>query len=169
MWLGATLGIGGVILIVGIVTGGLNWWGVTAALVAMLLNALASVLSQRWASGPRPIDVVAWQLMLGGLILTAVAFTMEGMPPAVGWVGVAGYAYVTVIATALAYWAWFTGLAHLPAGTVGIIGLLNPVTGVLLGVMAAGEQFDWPQWLGIVLVFAGILVGTAATRRRAPA
>lgn len=165
--LGAALGIGGVVLIIGITTGGLNWWGVAAALVAMLMNAIASVLSQRWAGGPRPIDVVAWQLVLGGLVLVAVAVIVEGAPPAVGWLGVAGYAYVAVVATALAYWAWFVGLAHLPAGTVGIVGLLNPVTGVLLGVIVAGERLGWPQWVGIGLVLAGILIGSRATTRRA--
>ena len=32
-----------------------------------------------------------------------------------------------------AFVAWFAGLKHLEAGTVGLIGLLNPVTGVLVG------------------------------------
>ncbi len=165
--LGAALGIGGVILVVGITTGGLDWWGVLAALVAMLLNAIASVLAQRWADGPRPIDVVAWQLAMGGIVLAAAALVVEGAPPPVGWLGVAGYAYVTLVVTGLAYWAWFTGLAHLPAGTVGIVGLLNPVTGVLLGVLAAGERLGGPQWAGIALVLVGILIGSGAVSGRA--
>jgi len=45
---------------------------------------------------------------------------------------------VSLVATALAYLAWFTGLQRLPAATVGLIGLLNPVTGVLLGTLSGG-------------------------------
>lgn len=163
--LGAALGIGGVVLVVGISTGALDGWGIAATVTAMLCNALASVLSQRWGGSARPIDIVAWQLVIGGLVLLVLAVVIEGAPPAVGWLGVAGYAYVAIVATALANWAWFSGLAHLPAGTVGIIGLLNPVTGVLLGVIVAHEQLGWPQWIGIGLVIAGIAIGARAATR----
>ena len=62
--------------------------------------------------------------------------------------------------------AWFTALRHLPAGTVGLIGLLNPVTGVMLGVVLAGERLGLAQVAGIALVFTGILTGQ--TRRASP-
>jgi len=71
---------------------------------------------------------------------------------------------VTVIATAVAFVAWFGGLSHLPASTVGLIGLLNPVTGVLLGTLLAGELLSWRQALGIALVLAGIMAGRATLR-----
>jgi probable blue pigment (indigoidine) exporter len=70
-----------------------------------------------------------------------------------------GFSYVTVVATALAFAAWFTGLRHLSAGTVGLIGLLNPMTGVLLGTVVAGETLAVQQICGLVLVFLGILLG----------
>ena len=44
-----------------------------------------------------------------------------------------------------------------------MVGLLNPVTGVLLGALVAHETFTLEQVAGIVLVLVGIL---AATRRR---
>jgi probable blue pigment (indigoidine) exporter len=55
---------------------------------------------------------------------------------------------------------------HLPAGTVGLIGLLNPVTGVLLGTLIAAEEFGPQQLLGLLLVLAGIVLGQS---RRRPA
>ena len=57
--------------------------------------------------------------------------------------------------------AWFGGLRHLPAATVGLIGLLNPVTGVLLGTLLAGEVLAGRQLLGMALVLGAILVGRA--------
>lgn len=59
---------------------------------------------------------------------------------------------------------WFTGLRKLSAGTVGLIGLLNPVTGVLLGTLIAGETLSIRQLCGIALVIAGIVLG----QRRPP-
>ncbi|MBO9579033.1 MAG: EamA family transporter [Microbacteriaceae bacterium] len=167
MSLGAVLGLGGVLLVVGLGTGRLDWWGVAAALTAMLLNAIASVLSKRWADGPRPLDIAAWHVTIGGLVLVAIAAVVEGAPLPVDGVGIAAYAYVALVVTALANWAWFTGLSRLPAGTVGVIGLLNPVTGILLGTLAAGELLAWPQWIGIALVLGGILVATGALSPRA--
>ncbi|MFS8477675.1 MAG: DMT family transporter [Micromonosporaceae bacterium] len=68
-----------------------------------------------------------------------------------------------LVATALAFAAWFTGLRHLSAGTVGLIGLLNPVTGVLLGTAIAGERLATHQVYGLALVFLGILLGQPVT------
>jgi probable blue pigment (indigoidine) exporter len=84
---------------------------------------------------------------------------VEGSPPALGASALAGFGYVAVVATALAFAAWFAGLRHLSAGTVGLVGLLNPVTGVLLGTAVAGETLAARQAGGLVLVFLGVLLG----------
>jgi len=164
--LGALLGIGGVLLVVGAGTGRLDGWGIAAAATSMLLASLSGVLAKRWADGTPVMAVTAWQLVIGGALLVPFAFGFEGLPPVVDGLGWAGYAFMTLIATALAYWAWFTGLSKLPAATVGIVGLLNPVTGVLLGTLAAGELLGWPQWLGVGLVLGGILAAQAPAKRR---
>jgi probable blue pigment (indigoidine) exporter len=83
---------------------------------------------------------------------------VEGPPPRVDAAGIAAYAGIAVVATALAFVCWFTGLRHLPAGTVGIIGLLNPVTGVVLGVVVGGESLALPQTIGIALVLFSLVV-----------
>ena len=90
---------------------------------------------------------------------------VEGTPPALDAPAVFGFAYLTFIATAVAYAAWFTGLRYLSAGTVGLIGLLNPVTGVLLGTALGGETFGPPQLLGTILVLSGILLGQPSAAR----
>lgn len=70
-----------------------------------------------------------------------------------------------MVATALAFAAWFAGLRHLPAATVGLVGLLNPVTGVLLGTVIAGEVLTVRQLCGLVLVLAGVLLGRPVVRK----
>lgn len=118
------------------------------------------------ADGPDVLSLTAWQLVAGGLVLAPVALVVEGAPPALDEPALWGFAYVAVVATALAFVAWFAGLRHLEAGTVGLVGLLNPVTGVLLGVVVAGESLGVRQLCGLVLVFAGIMLGRVS--RRAP-
>ena len=77
---------------------------------------------------------------------------------------VLAYGAISLVATAIAFLCWFAGLRHLPAGTVGIIGLLNPVTGVLLGVLLAAESLASSQWWGLALVAAALVLGRSRHR-----
>lgn len=164
---GAAMGVIGVLAIVGAATTETPVLGVLAAVTAMAMNAVGAVLSQRWRGEHDVRTVTAWQVSLGGLILLAAALLVEGAPPALDGPAVAGFAYISLIATAVAYLAWFGGLQRLPAATVGVIGLLNPVTGVLLGVLVANETLTLRQGLGILAVLVGILIVNVRRPRRA--
>lgn len=162
--LGAGIGIAGVALLVlrGAVQA--DAVGVAASLGAVGLSSVGYVLVKRWHP---PVDMVtlsAWQLVAGGLVLVPVAALVEGAPPAVDARGVLGFLYICVIGTAVANVAWFTGLRRMPAGAVSLIGLLNPVVGVGLGVTLAGELFGATQALGMLLVLGGILLGQPAVQ-----
>lgn len=112
------------------------------------------------------VATTAWQLVAGGVLVVPVALVVEGAPPQLDATAAAGFAYLTLVGTALAYVAWFTALAHLPAGSVGLVGLLNPVTGTLMGVLLASEPLSPVQVLGIALVLAGLVVGQVRRGRR---
>lgn len=163
---GAGLGVAGVCLM--LLTGpvAVDARGVAASVAAMVMSSGGYVLAKKWSAGIDVFSLTAWQLVAGGVVLVPVAVAVEGRPPVLDGRAAAGFAYVVVVATALAFAAWFAGLRHLPAGTVGLIGLLNPVTGVLLGTLAAGETLAVRQIGGLVLVFAGVLLGQPALRIR---
>ncbi|WP_433824390.1 DMT family transporter [Actinoplanes sp. CA-015351] len=165
---GAAIGIAGVslMLFTGAVT--VNVTGVLASVSAMVMSSFGYILAKKWSAGIDVFSLTSWQLIAGGLMLTVAAVAVEGTPPRVSGPELAAFSYVTVVATALAFVAWFTGLRHLTAGTVGLIGLLNPVTGVLLGVILAGETLSPRQLLGLTLVFLGILLGQAVSFRFPP-
>ena len=156
---GAVIGILGVILLVAGGTGEIDGWGVAASATGLASSSLGYVLTRRWGGTATPVAASAWQLLFGGGLLLIVALGVEGAPPALDATGWAGLAFVTLVGTAAANVAWFHGLQHLSAGAVGVIGLLNPVTGVLLGVLAGGESLAAAQAGGIVLVLGGILLG----------
>jgi len=165
---GAMAGIVGVLLLVGGASGTIDLAGVAASAAALLLSSAGAVLAKRWSDGTPLVALTAWQLLFGGLVLGAVAALVEGAPPALDAASTAGFAFTSLVATAIAYLCWFAGLARLRAATVGVVGLLNPVTGVLLGALVAGERFSLAQVAGIALVLAGILTASrAGTSRRA--
>lgn len=164
---GAALGIVGVILMLQPgASGAPDAVGVAASVVAMLASSLGFVLTRRWGSGVPPLTMTAWQLIAGSLLVLPLAVLVEGRPPALDPSAIAGFAYVIVIATAVAYAVWFNGLARLPGAVVGIVELLNPVTGVLLGVILGGERLDPAALVGLALVLLGVVAGATPARRR---
>ncbi len=173
--LGGAVGVGGVVLMLagdpgpaggtGGASGTDGLPGLLASLGALLASSVGYVLAKRWAAPadgggtPGVLASTAWQLTLGGLLLLPVAALAEGPPPALDGGALAAFGYTSLVATALAFLVWFTGLRRLPAATVGLIGLLNPVTGVLLGTALDGEPLGPARLGGITLVAAGVLLG----------
>lgn len=170
---GATAGVLGVLLIVGTAAGaridegaGL---GVAASGAALVMSSAGAVLTTRWRDDTPLVASTSWQLTAGGLLLLPFAAFAEGPPPALDTTGIVALAFLSVIATAGAFVVWFGGLRHLPAGSVGVIGLLNPVTGVLLGTLLGGETLTGAQFAGIALVLAAVAVGGGRRRARSTA
>jgi probable blue pigment (indigoidine) exporter len=143
----------------------LNPWGVLASVAAMAMSSLGFLLAKRWGAGQDPVALTAWQLVAGAVLVAPVAALVEGPLPAFEPVTLLGFAYVAVIATAVANVAWLVALRNLPTASVGLVGLLNPVTGVALGVIIAAEPFGPRQILGIALVLAGVVLGQWRPRR----
>lgn len=162
--LGAAIGLIGVALL--LFEGGLtvDGWGVLASLTAMTMSSFGFILTKRWGAEVPIIDQTSWQLVAGGLVVLPFALVLEGAPPPMDAPAIAAFGYVAVVATALAFLAWFTGLRHLPAGTVGLVGLLNPVTGVLLGTLLANEAFGLREAIGTALVLVGVVLGQRRPR-----
>ena len=134
--------------------------GRLASVTAMLFSSLGYVLAKRWRGE------VAWRRPRGNswrVVCSWSRWRWLSRARRRPWTpAVLGFVYVSGVATALAFVAWFAGLAHLRTSTVALIGLLNPVTGVLLGTLVAGEGFTPWQLGGLLLVLAGVAAGQVA-------
>ncbi|MGK9149262.1 EamA family transporter [Plantibacter flavus] len=170
--LAGVAGIGGVALIVLQADAALDLVGVMAALAGAVSMSLGAVLSKRWgrperarrfgraSTGPVPgLAVTSWQLVAGGLVLIPVLLLVEGLPSGLpDATAVSGYAYLTLVGTALAYALWFRGIGLLPVGSVSFLSLLSPVVAVFAGLFVLGEALSLGQVLGVAVVAASIVV-----------
>ena len=102
---------------------------VTARSIVWGAASMAPLAALEWASGTRP----AWT-------------------PA----GAAATIYLAVVVTALAYLAWNYGLALVSAPRAAIFINVQPVVGVVLGVLLLGETATMATLAGAVLVIAGL-------------
>ncbi|HEY1134599.1 MAG TPA: EamA family transporter [Nocardioides sp.] len=167
----SVVGLAGVVLVVGGAVAAPDGWGLAASGAALLSSSTGFVLARRW-SRIDPVPIVAstsWQLLAGGTGLLVVALAVEGRPPVVDATAAAGFAYISVVATALAFVCWFQGLARLGVVEVGVVGLLNPVTGVLLGTLVANEHLGLVQALGIMVVLVAVVAANRPARPARPA
>lgn len=159
---GGAVGVAGVALLVLRADAAIDPIGLLAAIGAVLVSGIGFVLLKRWERPTDLITVTGWQLTAAGLVLLPVALLVEGRPPSVDQVNVAGYIYLGTIGTGLAYVCWFHGLTRMTAGATALVGLVNPVIGTTLGVIVMHEAFGPAQLSGVVLVLTGVLVGQPA-------
>ena len=152
-------GVFGVCLIVLSADARLDLVGLLAAGGGALSMALGIVLTKKWGQPAPPLTTTAWQLVAGGLTLAIALVLFEGMPAEPLTFGnLAGYAYLSLIGTALAYLLWFRGIARLPTTTTAFLGLLSPLVALLLGLIANGEALAITQLAGVVVVLASVTV-----------
>ncbi|MDR7313282.1 putative blue pigment (indigoidine) exporter [Nocardioides luteus] len=136
--------------------------GVLAAFAAVAVFSTGFILVKVWQPPVGLLTFTAWQLVLGGLVLAPIALVVEGPPPTLDLPAVGGYAYIGLIGTVVAYAVWFRGAQRLPAAAVSLVGLLNPVAGILIGLVFAGEHLTMVSGLGMALVLGGVLLGQPA-------
>jgi probable blue pigment (indigoidine) exporter len=137
--------------------------GVVAAIAANVSFAAGVVLTKRWPSSARGLTATGWQLLLGGALLLPLAIAVEGTPPVLTATNVVALTYLTLIATALAFLVWFSGIERLPAAAPPLLGLAAPVTGAMLGWLVLGQSLSPIQLVGF-----GITLATIAYAARAP-
>jgi probable blue pigment (indigoidine) exporter len=163
---GAVVGALGVSLVVLRPGAGLDTVGVLAGLVGAAAMAAGTVLTKRWGrpDGVGPLAFTGWQLTAGGLLIAPVALLGEGLPPALDGRNVAGYAYLALANTALAYVLWFRGIGRLPAASVSLLTFLSTVSAAVLGWIALGQSLGGWQLLGMALALGGTLAGQRPPR-----
>ena len=163
----AAVGAVGVALTVVTAQARLDLLGVLAGLAGAGSMALGVVLTKRWPRPAPPPTTTSWQLTAGGLVLLPLAMLVEGPPPALTATHLTGYAYLSVVGTAVAYTLWFRGLDSLPAASVSLLGQLSPVVATLLGWVLLGEVLRPLQVVGMTLALTGVVAGSTARQVRA--
>ncbi|WP_018610286.1 EamA family transporter [Uliginosibacterium gangwonense] len=152
----ALLGVGGIALLLDVAHRQWDMIGLAAAACGAVVMACGIYLTRRWGSSLPVLSLTGWQLLLGGgMLLPLAIFTEPGLPVLTGW-NFAGYAYLCVFGALIAYALWFRGVRRLPSVSVAALGLLSPVTAVILGWWLLGQQLQGLQLLGLAPVLASV-------------
>lgn len=130
--------------------------GLLAGAAGTAVMGTGIVLTKRWG---RPVGLLAftgWQLTAGGLFLAPLALAVEGAPPALDGAASAGYLWLGLVGTLLAYASWFRGLERLPIGALSFLPLLSPAVATVIGWLVLGQALTFAQTLGFGLALTAI-------------
>lgn len=133
--------------------------GLVAATAATVSFAVGVVLTKRIAAAPNRLASTGWQLLIGGVPLAALALIVEGVPPALSFANLIGFAYLSLIGTALAFVLWFSGIRRLPTAAPPLLGLAAPLTGVTVGWLVLDQSLNAVQLLGFAVTIGAIARG----------
>lgn len=157
-------GVAGVGLLVLTPAAKLDGLGVAAAVAGAVLMAAGVALTKAWRPPVAPLTLTAWQLTAGGVFLIPIA-AFEGLPDA-GFTAtnVAGYLWLGLAGTAVAYSLWFRGIGRLPASVVTFLSLTTSISAAAIGWIWLGQTLTPLQILGGVLALGAIAAGALASR-----
>ena len=133
--------------------GGSGAW--LSILAASAITA-GTLLSRRLA-GIDVVQAAGWHFLIGGTVLAVVAGAVEGLPR-IDWTlrFVLSLAFLALIGSALAFWAWFTETLRSPLGQLAAWTFLAPVFGIIFGLLLTSERPGGWTLAGMALVLASL-------------
>ncbi|MHB1489833.1 MAG: EamA family transporter, partial [Cellulomonas sp.] len=106
--------------------------------------------------------------VIGGAVLAVVAEALEGAP-VIAWTPrfIAVLAFLSLVASAAAFVAWFTETRRSRLDVLSAWTLLTPVVGIVLGAVVLGERASGWTAAGLVAVLVAMGMVLAPGRHRA--
>jgi len=158
LWTGATVfAIAGVALLVAAGREvGVNAEGIAFALVAGAAYATYVIAARQFAREGNVIRSTTIIFALASALLLPLLGTSD-----LGWVGTTGgvvaVLHLGVLATAVAYLLFASGLSTTRSTTATTLTLGEPMTAALLGVVAVGERPPLLGWAGFILILIALV------------
>ncbi|MEQ9879322.1 EamA family transporter [Pectobacterium aroidearum] len=139
--------------------------GIAAALLGAVCMATGVWLTRRWRLDLPVLPLTGWQLFIGGLMLAPVAWQVDAPLPVLTLSQWAAYSYLCLAGAVLAYGLWFRGVSRLPTVAVASLGLLSPLTAVVLGWVLLSQSITGTAFLGLAIVLASVFAVQWTTAR----
>lgn len=178
IWGALGLALAGLALIVNLFGGGatLSTAGVAFALAGAVAYALYVLLAEHVIGGRDPVSLLAWGFLFASVFWAALepwwsfprhaitrSTTLHGHLHALHLPVWALALWMVVLGTIVPFFLLVSALRHLSATRVGIVAMLEPVVGALVGWGWLAESLDGVQLAGAAVVLAAI--GLAQTAR----
>lgn len=157
---GVLIGWVGVTVLIGVQSlrgGGIEVMGQIAVLGAAFTYACAAIYGRRF-HGLSSLVVATGMLCGATIVMTPLALIIEQpwnlSPGITTWMALFG---LSTISTSLAYIIYFRVLATAGPTNLLLVTFLIPISAILLGVLILGERLAWNAFVGMSLIFIGLI------------
>jgi drug/metabolite transporter (DMT)-like permease len=142
--------------------------GVAWAVIALCCEAAFTLLAVPVLPRHGAWGVSVHSVWMGAVMLAVLGLATEGTGAvarltAADW---AALAYLAIMVTAVAFLLWYSAVASLGPGRVGLLTGIAPISAALTGVLTGGGAPGPIVWTGILVVVAGLAGGLRARPRR---
>ncbi len=156
---GCALGFGGVLVING--GGGFSigtLFGDILILLSTVYAAGGNLIAKKAAQKISPVKVTAYQLLFGGMLLTALGFLWGGRLDLLNVQGTLILLWLALVSAA-AFSVWTALLKYHEASKISVFNLLVPVIGTVLSGLLLGENvFRIETLVSLLLISGGIVL-----------
>jgi drug/metabolite transporter (DMT)-like permease len=170
---GIVIGLAGVAVLAGVNPRG-GWWAVAGTL-AVVLASIAYAVGSLWAQHlvERETALVITTASLIGAALALLPFGLAQLPDSVpGWKAIGSVVALGVAGTAVGQLIYYRMIEIDGSARTSLVTYLLPVTALFYGAGLLGEPITVEEILGLVLILAGVALGSGlvrTARRREPA
>jgi drug/metabolite transporter (DMT)-like permease len=147
--------------------------GMAALSFSSFLSAYTTIVVRRDLGRVAPVALTAYTLLAGAVIVPAYALVWEGTQ-GLHFTGraLAAAAYLSVVASGLAFVAYYHLLTSISALTMSLIAFVTPLVALVLGTLFDYDELGPRALVGITLVLAGVFVAARVShpsRKAGPA
>lgn len=168
---GVILGLAGVSILIGFDTGissGVKSLGQVAMLCAAMCYALSAIYGRRFKK-MEPLVVATGVLTGAAVMMIPFVFIFEDpFSLSIGGETLAALSGLTLLSTTLAYVFYFKTLALTGPTNLLLVTFLIPVNAIFLGVAFLGETLGQNVIIGMLLIFAALIVTDGRLLRQNP-
>ncbi len=161
-WIGFALGMSGVALLNGFLSGNFQWAGLLASVIfvsSFVCETVFSIMGKPLIERAGMMKVLSLALIFGttGNLLIDGDRTFRAaraMPPQMWWLVL----YLAVICTAVGYAFWFVVIRETDVNVVALTIFAQPVAGVAIAGIWLREPLHWGQFWGSAAIVAGLVI-----------
>lgn len=159
------IALGGVALLIDPTGGSVQVSGVILVSIAVFTYALYLVLGQIVIHNVDPRSVALYVISIMAVMATGVRLVLGGSALPTTWAGWWPVLGVALLGTVVTRLTMFTSIKYIGSTQTSLIGVVEPLTTVLLARVFLGEVMAPVQWLGGILIVASLLLIDPPTAR----
>ena len=133
--------------------------GMSAIMFSIMIQALSLIQVKQWGEAIDPIVMNFVGMLIGMVALLALGWIVESAQP-IEWTtaSILSVLYLSVVASVIAYIAYYWLLKRIDPVYLSLTSFINPVVAVVLGAAVLGERLAASVFVGAALVLLGIVV-----------